>query len=141
MPALLSKLRYLTNNFYRESVQWYFTEAKPITTCPEVIAEIHQHAERVRGLRLGDFWRFAQKELMELGLREEMVRLLEMDVNILSDTGPTDAALVHLSHQIRQPVLTEDGKLRTKCRSWELPVLGITEILAFWQQHETGSSK
>jgi predicted nucleic acid-binding protein len=115
-----------------------FLKTKPITTCPQVIAEIHRHAEeKLEDRNLGSFWKFAQKELSELGLHEEMVRLLEMDVNILSDFGPTDTAIVHLSHQIRQPVLTEDGKLATKCRSWELQVLSVTDILVYWQQHET----
>ena len=139
MPTLLFKLRYLTYDFYRESVQWYFTFAKPIITCLEVIAEIHGHAEgMLRGHKLGNFWSLAKEQLTELGLNEKLVELIQMDGDTLSSLGPTDTALLHLSHQIRQPVLTEDGKLATKCRSWELPVLSVTDILAYWQQYETG---
>jgi len=139
MPTLSSKLRYLINDFYRESVRWYFAFAKPIATCPEVIAEIHGHAEGVlRGHKLGNFWSLAKEQLTELRLNEKLVELIQMDGDILSSLGPTDTALLHLSRQIRQPVLTADGKLANKCRSWELPVLSITEILAYWQQHETG---
>lgn len=137
--TLLSGLRYLRTRTYKKSIQWYFTVAKPITTCPEVIAEVHRHAEGIlRGSRLGDFWRFAQKELIELGLSEKLVELIQMDGDTLSSLGPTDTALLHLSRQIRQPVLTEDGKLATKCRGWELPVLSVTDVVAYWQEHETG---
>jgi len=97
VPALLSNLRYLKTDIYRRSLEWYFSVAKPITTCPQVIAEIHQHAERMHGIHLGDFWRHAQKELSSLGLSETLVKLLEMDSDTLSLLGPTDTAFLHIA--------------------------------------------
>lgn len=141
IPTLLSKLRYLTNDFYRKSVRWYFTNAKPVTTCPEVVAEIHHHAESIwRGSYLGDFWRFAQKELIELGLNEEMVKLVQMDADTLSSFGPTDTALLRiasLSPNFSQPIFIADGRLAGQCRKKELNVLGIADVLSIWQQNAT----
>lgn len=137
MPTLSSKLRYLTNDFYRESVRWYFTFAKSIITCPEVIAEIHRHAEGIlRGHKLGDFWRFAKEQLAELGLSEKLVELVQMDGDILSSFGPTDTALLHIARlSPNQPVFTEDGKLAGECRKKEVGVLRIADVQSIWQQY------
>ena len=136
-PTLLSKLRYLKESFYKDSVQWYFTAAKPITTPPEVIAEIHGHAEKLldRSL-LGNFWRFAKEQLAELGLSEKLVELVQMDGDILSSFGPTDTALLHIARlSPNQPVFAEDGKLVGECRKKELSVLRIAEVQGIWQQY------
>jgi hypothetical protein len=140
-PNLLSGLRYLTTDLYKESIQWYFTVAKPITTCPEVIAEIHGHAERLLDRsRLGNFWRFAKELLTELGLSEKLVELVGMDGQTLSSIGPTDTALLHValvSPNSSQPVFTEDGKLAGQCRKNQVSVLTIGEVLSIWQQYGT----
>jgi hypothetical protein len=115
--------------------------AKPITTSPEVMAEIHGHAERIlRGQKLGTFWRFSQKELRELGLSETLVELVQMNDDTLSFFGPTDAALLHiagLSPDLGQPILTEDTKLAGECRKKQLKVLTIAQVLNIWQQYGT----
>jgi len=140
VPTLLSNLRYLRTDIYRKSLQWYFSVAKPIATCPEVIAEIHQHAERMRGVRLGDFWRHAQKELSSLGLSETLVKLLEMDSDTLSLLGPTDTALLHiasLSPNLSQPIFTEDTKFAGQCRKRQVNVLGISNVQNIWEENVT----
>ena len=136
IPNLFSKLIYLTNDPYKKSVQWYFAVAKPITTCPQVIAEIHRHAEKqLRGVYLRNFWVFAQKELIELGLNEELVKLVEMDSDTLSSFGPADTALLRIATDLNRPVFTAEGKLAGLCRKKEVSVLGIADILSIWQQY------
>ncbi len=134
------QFRYLKTDSYREAVRWYFTRAKPITTCPQVIAEIHRHGEKqLRAPNLGYFWRFAQQELAELSLNEKLVTLAQMDGNILSSFGPTDTALLQLagaSSHSSQPVFTEEGELAGKCREREVKVLRIAEVLSIWQEYE-----
>lgn len=134
--VLSTDLRYLSTDAYKKSLNWYFTVAKPITTCPEVIAEIHRHAEqRLRYPGLGSFWKFAQNELTELGLNEKLVKFIQMDGDTLSSLGPTDTALLDLSDNLRQPVFTEDTKLAGQCRKRQLSVLRINDVLSLWQQH------
>jgi hypothetical protein len=141
MKTLLSKLKYLRNDSYQKSVSWYFSFAKPITTCPEVIAEIHRHAEeKLEHRNLGGFWRFAQGELKELRLSEELIELVRMDGETLFSHGPTDTALLNiallsLSRDLNQPVFTVDRKLAGECRRKEVRVLDIAEVLSIWQQN------
>lgn len=140
-PSLLSKLIYLQNESYRKSVSWYFRVAKPITTCPEVIAEVHRHAEKnlCEGgkVTLGHFWRFAQQELTELRLSEELVQLVQMDKDTLSSLGPTDTALLKIASiasNLHQPIFTEDGPLTGLCQKKQVRFLRIAEVLSIWQQ-------
>ncbi len=133
---LLAELKYLKAAPYRASLQWYFKIAKPITTCPEVIAEIHGHAERTPGLQLKNFWKFAQSELAELGLNEELIKVVDMDADILSTLGPTDTALLRLGmlyQTQKQPILTEDTKLAGHCRKRELSIITKYDVLSVWQ--------
>ncbi len=140
IPNLIPKLRYLTYDSRMKSAQWYFGVAKPITTCPEVIAEIHRLAEgKLEGRNLGSFWRFVQAELRELGLSEKMVELVKMEGDTLSDFGPTDTALLYiadLSSGLGLPVFTADYKLAGQCRKRQLSVLDMDEVLSLWQQYE-----
>lgn len=136
IPALKADFRHLKTGPYKMSLRWYFGKAKPIVTCPEVLAEIHGHAQRKwRGQKLGSFWTFAQKELRELGLSEKLVKLLDMDGTTLSILGPTDTAILYLSRELNQPVLTEDHELSGKCRKEQLKVIGIADLYSLWQQH------
>lgn len=136
---LSSELRFLTNDPYKKSVQWYLGEAKPITTCPEVIAEIHRHAEqKLRQPHLGSFWKFAQQELTQLGLNEKLVELVQMNGDILSFLGPTDTALLQIADAApnsSQRVFTEDGDLIGQCRKKGVSVLRISKVLSIWQQY------
>lgn len=139
ISSLSSELRYLKNDLYKRSVQWYLGEAKPITTCPEVIAEIHRHAEqKLRQPHLGSFWKFAQQELTELGLNEKLVELVQMNGDMLSSLGPTDTALLQIASAApnsSQRVFTEDGDLIGQCRKKGVSVLRISDILSIWQQY------
>lgn len=134
---LLSGLRYLTSSDLREAIRWYFGIAKPILTCPQVIAEVHNHAmKRLGNDKLQEFWKIAHKELIELELDEDLVRLLEMDSEILCTFGPTDTALISMAvrRQMSHPVLTMDGKVIGHCRRKEIKVLSLGEIIHLKQQ-------
>ncbi len=137
--VLQNGVRYLAPKHYRDALEWYFMVARPIVTCPHVIAELHGHAEkRSRGRYLSRFWELARVELVQLGLQEETTALQAMDTDVLALLGPTDASLLHVALRFRElsrPVLTEDGKLAGQCQKKNVPVLRLADILNLWQQH------
>ena len=138
-PDLISRPQYLKTSDDRAALAWYLPLAKPIVTSPEVIAEIHGRVTRearLRQPRLGDFWKFSQKELSQLGLAEELVKLVEMEPEILSRFGPTDTSLIRLGSQFRRPVLTEDGPLGARCKQERLEVLTTSDILSLFLARE-----
>jgi hypothetical protein len=122
-------------------VLWYLPLAKPITSSPEVIAEIHGLAIRHRPrLPLQGFWEFAQNELSQLGLDEVLVKLADMKTPLLSSLGPTDTSLLQIAQlptSFRRLVFTEDAKLRDQCQEKEIEVLTVSEVLSLWQQYGT----
>ncbi|MBI5197282.1 MAG: hypothetical protein HZA19_01605 [Nitrospirae bacterium] len=131
--------RYLTSEFSRAAIRWYFSVAKPLLTCPQVIVEVHGHAQRKRlkDGRLRDFWRAAHQELAGLGLDEDLVKLLHMDREILCSFGPADAALIHMANRRRElncSIFTGEGKLDGHCRKKEIRVLSVGEVIGLWQR-------
>ena len=134
---LIAKLIYLTDDPSKKSLQWYFSVAKPITTSPHVISEIHRHAEQaLRGLYLKNFWQFAQKELKDLGLDEKLVELVHMNGETLSFFGPTDTALLQIAaNSHTQSIFTEDTRLAGQCRKREVNVLSITQATTLWKEY------
>ena len=143
LEYLIKKLKYLHFKHRRIAVDWYLNFAKPILISPEVIAEINRHAQSVADLskpQMEIFWAFSQSELRHLGIDEEMIKLLDMKTEILKKFGPTDTALFHLAQRpenIGKPVFTQDGKLRALCKTNEIHVLDVGEVLSLWQS--TGS--
>jgi rRNA-processing protein FCF1 len=121
----------------REPMRWYFDVAKPLQTCPHVIAEIHGLARSRAGLHgpvLQSFWSFAQVELSRLGLREELVKVTEMEGETLRLFGPTDTALLALAAKPGGLVLTDDHELMGRCAKQEIPVLRCSDVLDMWQR-------
>ncbi len=136
LPEIASELRHLRTADQRDAVAWYLSWAKPIITSPEVIAELHGRVTRDKKLRqprLGSFWTFAQQELRQLELDEELMKLLEMQPATLAHFGPTDTGVLGIAARDRRPVLTEDGKLRSRCLEEQIKVVSVDEILAFRQ--------
>ena len=134
---LIAKLMYLTDDPSKKSLRWYFSVAKPITTSPHVISEIHRHAEQVlRGPYLKNFWQFAQKELKDLGMDEKLVELVHMNGETLSFFGPTDTALLQIAaNSHTQSIFTEDTRLAGQCRKREVNVLSITQATTLWKEY------
>ncbi len=66
-----------------------------------------------------------------MGMTEEMIPLVAMDIDMVTRFGPTDASLVELArrHQSEHPVvLTVDRKLCGHCRKVGLGVRLLQEL-------------
>jgi hypothetical protein len=135
-PIEVPNLQKLSTPDLKEAFRWYLDLAKPIQTSPHVIAEIQGLAKsRLRwyGKTLAPFWRFAQQELVRLGLQEDLIRVVEMDRDDLPSFGPTDTSLLTLAARPDSLMLTDDGALRGRCDEKQIRVWGSSEILAEWQ--------
>ena len=135
-PIEVPKLQKLSTPDLKDAFRWYLDLAKPIQTSPHVIAEIQGLAKsRLEwyGERLASFWRFAQRELVRLGLQEHLIKIVEMDRDDLPSFGPTDTSLLALAARSDSLVLTDEGKLRDRCDRKQIRVRGSYEVLAEWQ--------
>src|SRR5208283_1655314 len=108
MPACLSD--HFSGESSRKALRWFLDEAKPIYTSPHVIAEIHgllRSRAGWRGPRLAAFWRFAKDELARLLLREDLIRVSEMNREDLGAFGPVDSSILEMATRIGGVVITE----------------------------------
>lgn len=136
-PILSGEFLYLRDGFSREATRWYFSIARPLLTCPQVMMEVHYHARKLTKNRIGDFWKVAQRELTGLGLDENLVKLIQMDSQTLCSFGPADTALIHMAckqGEMSSSILTEDGKLSGHCRQKRIHALSVGEVIGLWQR-------
>jgi len=137
--TILKLLRYLKDNRSRNATMWYLRVSKPIMTCPEVIAEIHGQLisyGELSNTKRGIFWKFAQEELRQLGIEEEMFKFIDMNSSILESCGPTDTAIYHLAIKyIGKPVFTTDRELSGFLRKKEISCLDMHKIQELWENY------
>lgn len=133
-----NKLQVLKTQKLKDSMLWYLGKSKPILTTAGVIAEMHGLAQKsLKGISLSDFWGFAQNTLRELGLEEELVRLLAICQPELKEFYPVDTSLVELARQhLAEPrrILLSDRKLAGYCRKNEIPFIWIDEVDDLWHK-------
>ena len=89
------------------------------TTSASVVAELHRwirdHTDPSGHRQL---WERIYHEFRNMGMNEEVIKLLEMPISVVAAHGPIDASLLELAkrHLNRNPViLTLDGYLHAEC--------------------------
>lgn len=70
-----------------------------------------------------------QTEFRELGMEESLVPLMEMNALHIAKFGPVDEALVQLARTRDAVLLTDDQELHGHCRSLEVQVLSVYDVL------------
>lgn len=89
------------------------------TTSASVVAELHRwirdHTDPSGHRQL---WERIYHEFRNLGMNEEVIKLLDMPIGVVAAHGPIDASLIELAkrHLDRNPViLTLDSRLYAEC--------------------------
>ena len=89
------------------------------TTSASVVAELYRW---IQGLPdpsgHQQLWERIYQEFRNMGLNEEVVRLIDMPISIVAEHGPVDASLLELArrHLSRNPaILTVDSWLAREC--------------------------
>jgi hypothetical protein len=88
------------------------------TTSASVVAELyHQIRDTESGGHL-HLWKQVYEEFENMGMEENVVKLLDMDPDLVTKYGPTDVSLLEIARRNvnQKPViLTLDTKLRSEC--------------------------
>ena len=112
----------------------------PFVTVPGVLVELEyrfRHLESQRAWGHADrtpFWRLVRRELPTSRMAEECVLLGDMALEVLGEHGPVDAALLavglrYVGEHRNVAIVTEDGPLRGRCRSHEVPAVSMYELM------------
>lgn len=122
--------------FVRETRQYdrlssFIGSFRKRTTTPGVIAEI---SRRIQDTRPGHsaVWVLFRNELVQMGMEEELIKLLEMPTELVSAYGAVDTSILSLGlrHSALRPcILTGDNPLRQECQNHRLDARHICEVV------------
>jgi hypothetical protein len=109
---------------------------KSKTTSASVVAELYAWIRKTKpdsGHK--ELWNILYEEFRNMGMDEEVVRLLEMDIRLVARFGPVDVSLLGLvrRHVSREPlVLTIDSALQGECMKAGYRVRHLEEVVQGW---------
>jgi hypothetical protein len=88
------------------------------TTSASVVAELYRRIRDTERMGHARLWRQVYEEFENMGMGEEVVRLLDMEPDLVAKHGPTDVSLIEIARRNlnqRPVILTLDGKLYSEC--------------------------
>ena len=101
------------------------------TTSASVVLELYNWIRETEDRGQSKLWRRVYEEFQNMGMNEEVVRLLDMDVEFVLRFGPVDGGLLGLARRYagRNPlILTTDSPLHGECKKAGLNVCHIDEV-------------
>lgn len=127
-------------NISPDHISQFLGMCRNIIFVPGVIVEVGRLARDEIGRTPGKssvlspaaFWRFAIRELHQMGADERWTRFLLLDQTLIEELGPTDAALIRCAEEMgerRAPIFTHDEPLWGRCRRQGVACIITSEIL------------
>ncbi len=104
---------------------------RAVTTSASVVVELYHWIRMTDRDGQAKLWRRVYEEFTSMNMGEEVVRFLEMNVDLVSRFGPVDCSMLGLAqrHVNQNPlVLTSDDPLCGECRKAGFQVSHIREI-------------
>jgi hypothetical protein len=101
------------------------------TTSASVVAELHYWIRATERTGQERLWNRVYEEFREMGMDEQLVNLLKMDVGLVARFGPVDVSLLEIAKRqasLSPLVLTVDNELWRECWRAELPVQNLREL-------------
>jgi hypothetical protein len=101
------------------------------TTSASVVAELNYWIRNTDRSGQKKLWNRVYEEFEKMGMDEEVVKLLDMDSDLVTRFGPVDVSLLEIARrQARQSplVLTIDHKLQSECEAAGLCVRHLREL-------------
>jgi hypothetical protein len=101
------------------------------TTSASVVAELNYWIRRTEHTGQERLWNRVYEEFREMGMDEQVVKLLEMDIRLVARFGPMDVSLLEIARRnakLSPLVLTVDRPLHTECLLAQLRVKHLQEI-------------
>lgn len=106
------------------------------TTSASVVAELGYQIRRPKLGGQEKLWNRVYEEFQNMGMDEEVIRLVEMSRLLVVRMGPVDVSLLELArrHADELPVvLTVDSALYRECMNAGLCVSLLQELTAIWE--------
>jgi hypothetical protein len=122
--SLRRDLKYLVSHETYENCGSFLAGFGRKTTSASVVAELYRrirHTEPRGGHP--HLWKQVYEEFKSMGMGEDVVKLLDMDVDLVTKYGPTDVSLLEIARRNltkRPVVLTLDRQLHAECKKAQI---------------------
>ena len=128
---LRSKLRFISNpESYRTCTQ-FIASFRRKTTSASVVAELYRWISETDRKGQARLWNRVYEDFQNMGMDEEVVRLVEMDLGLVVTFGPVDVSLLELARRhadLKPLLLTIDSELYGEFRKAGLHVSLVQEV-------------
>jgi hypothetical protein len=132
LDNLRRSLRFIKNEeSYGKCSDFIASFRQMTTTSASVVVELYHWIRETEPHGQSKLWRRVYDEFQNMGMNKEVVKLLDMDANLVTRFGPVDGSLLELArrHAGRNPViLTTDWALHGECKKAGLSVSHIDEV-------------
>jgi len=132
LENLRKTLRYLKDEESYKRCSEYIASFRQMTmTSASVVVELYHWIRDTEPHGRSKLWQRVYEEFRNMGMNEEVVRLLDMDASFVTRFGPIDGSLLELArrHAPKNPmILTTELPLCGECRKGGLSVSHIYEV-------------
>jgi hypothetical protein len=129
---LRGNLQYIRDDeSYKRCTRFLALFSQITTTSAAVVVELYHWIRKTEPNGQSKLWRRVYDEFRNMGMDEEVVKLLDMDPDFVVRFGPVDGSLLRLAqrHAARNPlILTTDYPLYGECKKSVIDVSHINEV-------------
>jgi len=130
---LKRELRFITDVHAFDKCGQFIASFRRRTTSASVVAELHHWIRRTQPQGQLKLWNRVYDEFRGMGMDEEVVKLLEMDPEMVTSFGPVDVSLLRLAQRYLMDVpvlLTVDQPLFGECEKAGVEVRLLQRVAA-----------
>jgi hypothetical protein len=132
LENLRRSLQYIKDEeSYGKCCEFIASFRQMTTTSASVVVELYHWIRKTEPHGQSKLWSRVYDEFQNMGMAEEVVKLLDMDPNFVVRFGPVDGSLLELArrHAAQKPmILTTDSPLYAECKKGGLSVSHINEV-------------
>jgi len=130
--SLRNQLHFISEKYSYEMFGHYIGSFQRKSTTAAVVVELDRWIRETHPAGREQIWALVYEEFDRMGMDEQMVRLLDMPLNLVARCGPADTSLLTLARQQADSdpvVLTIDRELWSECLNAQIRTKRINEIL------------
>lgn len=130
--SLRKHIEYLSDGERFSGFSRFVSVFRHKSTTPSVVAELSAKIVRTDPSGRLKMWIQLRDEFVNMGMDEEIVKFLEMPIDLVGRYGVVDQSVLELARRharFRPQIVTVDGKLAAECRRAGLQAFHLSEIL------------
>lgn len=131
--TLKQELRHLSGKPDYKRLTDFIASFSKRTTTPHVVGEISSKIRKTREKGHSAIWGVVYREFLNMGMDEDVMKLLGMPQQLVSDFGVVDAGILRLASSLgrmKPLVLSIDGALIAECRRAGLDARDMWEVIS-----------